>query len=147
MALCRTAIESTGHPAKAVLVMEARSVEEVAVPGLELEIWQTARAHSLWVITETRLKQVALLSGRMPVPYAATIGTRAASIFVLCGGGPWVINGCRVQAGELSLFVPGADVDVSSMARCAWLGVQMTPDVLRRYTMAFNGKPVDMQPG
>lgn len=127
--------------------MEARTVEEVAIPGLELEIWQTARAHSSWFITEARLKQVALLSGRMAAPYAATIGTRAATIFVLCAGGPWLINGCIVSPGELSLFVPGADADVASMAQCTWLGVQVVPDVLQRYTMAFNGRPVDLHPG
>ena len=144
MQLRRTGIASTGQlPAN----VQARSIEEFAVPGLELEIWQTTRALSSWVVTEARLGQVRLLSGRMAAPYAATIGTRAASIFVLCTGGPWLINGCTVKPGELSLFVPGADAEVASRAQCTWLGVQIAPDVLQRYTMAFNGKPVDLQPG
>ena len=147
MALRRTGIASTGQRLAKVLATEARSVEDVAVPGVELEIWQTARASSSWVITEARLRQVTLLSGRMAAPYAATIGTQAASIFVLCAGGPWLINGCTVKPGELSLFVPGADADVASMAQCTWLGVQVVPDILQRYTTAFNGKPVDLQPG
>lgn len=77
----------------------------------------------------------------MAAPYAATLNTQTATIFVLQQGGPWLINGCQVHGGEGSFFARGADVDVASAGPCSWYAIQFSEDLLQRYAIAMHREP------
>ncbi len=148
LALRKSGTTGGAKPATLLQVRRATSAHDFAIPGLDMEMWQTGPAQQLsWSITEARLSDTALLSGQMAAPYAASIAAQAATVFVLQDGGPWLINGCVVNAGELSLFAPAADVDVASMGPCTWYAIRTSTELLQRYTMAFSGKPLSTRSG
>lgn len=128
-----------------VVTRRPRFIEEVpkAFRGVDLDIWQTGPADGpLWSITQARSSDLAMMAGQMAAPYAATLNTKSATIFVLQQDGPWLINGCRVHSGEGAFFARGADVDVASAGPCSWYAVQFSEDLLLRHVIAMNLKPL-----
>jgi AraC-like DNA-binding protein len=143
--MTRQPYQSIGGVLDEAVTMHPRFIHEVpaALLGVELEMWQTGPAKEPpWAITQTRCKEVAVMAGQMAGPYAANLSAQTATIFVLQQGGPWLINGCRVNSGEGSFFEAGADANVASAGACSWYAIQFSEEQLRRYSMAMSGKPL-----
>lgn len=118
-----------------------------AIPGIELDMWQTGPERQRWSVAQALLSETILLSGQMAAPYAAHITAQAACIFILRGGGPWLINGCPVNEGAISFLAPGAEVNVAAAGPCAWYGVQMSLEQWQRYAVAFDPDLLHLQHG